>query len=277
MSDVGGRRPRLEGKVAIITGAAQGLGAATGRIFAQEGASVLITDILDDMGERVASAIQAEGGRAAYTHLDVTSVDDWEAAVEHCRREFGQPNVLMTNAYYFSLPPILGEDPQTWEKSIAVNLTGHYHGFRAVLPGMIENGGGSIIAVSSTNGGEVAFPALASYQAAKAGVVGLVRHVAVTHGHQGIRANTIHPGPMRTATQWTSAERFGKAAEQIASSFPIARVSEPEEVSWAAVYLASDESSYTTGSRLVVDGGSTAALLVAKPALAQAIAIEEAR
>jgi NAD(P)-dependent dehydrogenase (short-subunit alcohol dehydrogenase family) len=148
-----------------------------------------------------------------------------------------------------------------------VNLTGHYLGMRAVLPGMIENGGGSIIAVSSTNGGDVAFPSQASYQAAKAGVVALVRHVAVTHGPDGVRANTIHPGPMRTAAI-SMAEGFFEAVEQIASSFPLPRIPEPEEVAWAAVFLASDESSYMTGARMVIDGGSTAGLLVAGPALA---------
>jgi NAD(P)-dependent dehydrogenase (short-subunit alcohol dehydrogenase family) len=275
MAGYGSQGARLEGKTAVISGSARGLGAAIGRLFAQQGASVLITDILDDAGEQTAEEIRAAGGRAAYQHLDVSSESDWHAAVERCTAEFAAPNVLVSNAYFFSLPPILGEDPDTWEKSIAVNLTGHYHGFRAVLPGMIEQGSGSIIAISSTNGADVAFPSQASYQAAKAGVVALVRHVAITHGADGVRANTIHPGPMRTAAI-TMAEGFQEAVEQIARSFPIARVPEPEEVGWAAVYLASEESSYTTGSRIVVDGGSTAGLLVAKPALEQAIATDEA-
>jgi 3alpha(or 20beta)-hydroxysteroid dehydrogenase len=257
---------RLEGKTAIITGSARGLGAAIGRLYSDEGANVLVTDILDELGEETAAAIRADGGNAVYQHLDVASEDDWAAAVARCGEEFGAPNVLVSNAYYFSLPPILGEDPAIWEKSISINLTGHYLGFRAVLPGMIEAGEGNIIAISSTNGAELAFPSQASYQAAKAGVVALVRHVAVTHGHDGVRANTIHPGPMRTAAI-QMAEGFQEAVEQIAASFPIPRVPEPEEVAWAAVYLASDESSYTTGSRVVVDGGSTAGLLVAKPAL----------
>jgi 3alpha(or 20beta)-hydroxysteroid dehydrogenase len=270
------RGGRLEGKTAVISGSARGLGASIGRLFAQEGASVLITDILDDLGEQTANEIRAAGGRAIYQHLDVASEEDWLAAVERATSEFGVPNVLVSNAYFFSLPPIMGEDPETWEKSIRINLTGHYHGFRAVLPGMIEQGSGSIIAISSTNGADVAFPSQASYQAAKAGVVALVRHVAVTHGAEGIRANTIHPGPMKTAAI-TMAEGFEEAVEQIAASFPIPRVPDPEEVAWAAVYLASDESSYTTGSRIVVDGGSTAGLLVAKPALEDAIAIDESR
>jgi NAD(P)-dependent dehydrogenase (short-subunit alcohol dehydrogenase family) len=266
---------RLAGKVAVISGSARGLGAAMARLFTGEGASVLVTDILDELGEETAAAIREAGGRAVYQHLDVTQVDDWAAAVERATAEFGVPDVLVSNAYYFALPPIMGEDPETWARSLDVNLTGHYHGFRAVLPGMIELGRGSIIAIASTNGGDVAFPSQASYQAAKAGVIALTRHVAAVHGADGIRANTIHPGPMRTAAI-QSAPGFEEAVEQIATSFPIGRVPEPEEVAWGAVYLASDESSYMTGAKMVIDGGSTAALLVAKAALEGAMEIEAA-
>ena len=263
------RNGRLDGKVAIISGSARGLGADIAKLFVGEGASVLVTDILDELGEDTAARLVQSGGRAVYQHLDVTEEADWKAAVKRCTTEFGVPDVLVSNAYFFSLPPILGEDYATWKKSIAVNLDGHYLGFRAVLPGMIEKGDGRIIAISSTNGGDVAFPSQASYQAAKAGVWSLVRHVAVTYGPDGIRANTIHPGPMRTAAI-TSVPGFEEAVTEIASTFPIPRIPDAEEVAWAAVYLASDESSYTTGSKIVVDGGSTAAMLVARKALEQA-------
>jgi 3alpha(or 20beta)-hydroxysteroid dehydrogenase len=265
---------RLEGKVAIISGSARGLGAAIARLFAQEGASVLVSDILDDVGQATADELKGEGYPVLYQHLDVTSVDDWAAAVATATKEWGVPDVLVSNAYYFSLAPILGEEPEIWAKSLDVNLTGHYHGFRAVLPGMIEQGKGSIIAISSTNGADVAFPSQASYQAAKAGVTSLIRHVAIAHGHDGIRANAIHPGPMRTAAI-TSAPGFEEAVTKIASSFPIGRVPEAVEVAWAAVYLASDESSYTTALKMVVDGGSSAALLVAPAALETALDEDE--
>jgi 3alpha(or 20beta)-hydroxysteroid dehydrogenase len=259
------RDGRLEGRVAIISGSARGLGAEIAKLFVLEGASVLVTDVLDDQGQATADRLGAHG-RALYQHLDVSVEDDWRAAVERCTDAFGVPNVLVSNAYFFSLPPILGEDFATWRKSISVNLDGHYLGFRAVLPGMIEQGDGRIIAISSTNGADVAFPSQASYQAAKAGVWSLVRHVAVTYGPSGIRANTIHPGPMRTAAI-QSVPGFEEAVTEIAETFPLPRIPDPEEVAWAAVYLASDESSYTTGSKIVVDGGSTAGLLVARKAL----------
>jgi 3alpha(or 20beta)-hydroxysteroid dehydrogenase len=261
---------RLQGKVAIVSGSARGLGAEIARLFVEQGASVLLSDILDDLGQQTAAKLADQGYPAIYQHLDVTVESDWKAAVERCSSEFGGvPDVLVSNAYFFSLPPILGEDPETWGKSLDVNLTGHYHGFRAVLPGMIDKGKGSIIAISSTNGADVAFPSQASYQAAKAGVAALVRHVAVTYGSEGIRANSIHPGPMNTHAI-SQVDGFLDAVTAIAASFPLPRIPEPAEVAWAAVFLASEESSYMTGTRMVVDGGSTAALLVAKPALERA-------
>jgi 3alpha(or 20beta)-hydroxysteroid dehydrogenase len=261
---------RLEGKVALISGSARGLGAEIARLYVEQGASVVVSDILDELGQSTAERLAAQGYPAVYQHLDVSVEEDWEAGVARCQAEFGgTPDVLVSNAYFFSLPPILGEGPETWEKSISVNLTGHYHGFRAVLPGMLEKGKGSIIAISSTNGGDVAFPSQASYQAAKAGVWALVRHVAATYGPQGVRANTIHPGPMNTEAI-RGAEGFYEAVSQIAASFPLPRIPEPEEVAWAAVFLASDESSYMTAAKMVVDGGSSSALLVAKSALEQA-------
>lgn len=267
---MGANGGRLDGKVAIISGSARGLGAEIARLFVEQGASVLTSDILDDVGERSTAILRDQGYPAVYQHLDVTEEDDWRAGVERCKSEFGsRPDVLVSNAYFFSLPPILGEDPETWKKSIDVNLTGHYHGIRAVLPGMIDKGKGSIIAISSTNGGDVAFPSQASYQAAKAGVWSLIRHVAITYGADGVRANTIHPGPMNTDAI-RGAEGFFEAVTAIASSFPLPRIPEPEEVAWAAVFLASDESSYMTAAKMVVDGGSSAALLVAKPALERA-------
>jgi NAD(P)-dependent dehydrogenase (short-subunit alcohol dehydrogenase family) len=253
MSTTDINRGRLGGKVAIVSGAARGLGAGIARLFAEQGAAVLVTDIRDSQGARTAEAIAAAGGTAIYQRLDVTVEDDWAAAVERCRSELGTPNVLVSNACYIGLEPILSEDPESWRTSIEVNLTGHYLGFRAVLPTMIAQRAGSIIAISSTTGGDIALPTQASYQAAKAGLTALIRHVAVTHGPDGVRANSIHPGPIRTDVL-TETPGFLEAVERMASSHPLPRLAEVGEIAAAAAYLASGGSSYTTGTKMVIDG-----------------------
>jgi NAD(P)-dependent dehydrogenase (short-subunit alcohol dehydrogenase family) len=260
--DDGGRigNGRLEGKVTIITGAARGLGANMAEIFAREGSKVLVTDIRDELGEAVAAQITASGGIAAYQHLDVTSEDDWRAGVARCEAELGPPNVLVSNAFLFSHPPVLDVSVDEWKRGIDVNLNGTFYGVRAVVPGMRERGQGTIVGISSSNGNEIALPGQAAYQAAKAGMSSILRHLAVTYAKDGIRANTIHPGPIRTPV--LEEQDFLGAAEFVATGFPIARLGQPEEVSWAAVFLASDESSYITATSLVVDGGSVATLNV---------------
>lgn len=261
---------RLEGKVAIVTGGARGLGACVSALFAAHGARVLVTDILDDEGALVAEAIRGNGGAATYRRLDVTSEADWAAAVEAATSEFGVPDVLVLNAFFHTPYAILDESLPGWTKALGVNLNGPFLGLQAVLPGMIELGHGSVVAVSSTNGADVAFPTQAAYQAAKAGLTALTRHVAVAHGADGIRANTVHPGPIRTPAL-TDQPEFIAAVEILAKTFPVGRVAEPIELANAILFLASDESSYVTGTRLLVDGGSTTGMLPATPDYAAAV------
>jgi NAD(P)-dependent dehydrogenase (short-subunit alcohol dehydrogenase family) len=250
---------RLEGRIAIVTGAAQGLGAVIAKLFVAQGASVLVTDISEEQGEATANAL-AEGGRpAAFQKLDVTSADDWSAAVERARSVFGAgPDVLVNNAFMWSPGTLTGVDADVWERSLSVNLTGPFLGMRAVMPGMQEAGRGAIVNIGSSLGGEVGAPDFAAYQAAKGGLRSLTRHVAVTYAKDGIRANLVHPGPMYT--EGMEQVGFIDAMEHIASSFPIARVAQPEEVAYSALFLASDESSYITGTALVPDGGSSIGL-----------------
>jgi NAD(P)-dependent dehydrogenase (short-subunit alcohol dehydrogenase family) len=245
---------RLSGKVAIVTGAARGVGRSISGLFAREGASVLMIDIRDELGEQAAAEIIADGGRVAYQHLDVRDRDGWKAAVERCESEFGFPNVLVNNAFKYTHPAILDVTPEEWQESLDINLTGPFNGIQAVLPGMVERRAGTFVSISSSNGNEMSLPNQVGYQAAKAGLTTLTRHVAVAHGKDGIRANSIHPGPI--AGPMLEEVGFLEPAKFIASGFPIARLAEPEEIAWAAVYLASDESAYTTGTALVVDGGS---------------------
>jgi NAD(P)-dependent dehydrogenase (short-subunit alcohol dehydrogenase family) len=243
---------RLAGRVAIVTGGARGLGQAIAGTFAAEGASVLIMDVRDELGKQSAAA----SPRVVYVHADVTSEDDWERAMRVCRESFGVPDVFVANAYAATMGTITEETRAGWDGTLAVSLTGAFLGMRAVIPGMRAHGGGAIVAISSTHGGNVAIPQQAAYQAAKAGLTALTRNAAVTYGPDKIRANAIHPGPIRTPM--IDELGLGELQERISTTLPLGRVARPEEIASAALYLASDEGSYVTGTALVVDGGYTA-------------------
>jgi 3alpha(or 20beta)-hydroxysteroid dehydrogenase len=251
---------RLAGKVTLISGAARGIGADIARLFAGQGAAVLLTDIRDDDGQAVADAIIGDGGSAAYRHLDVRSRAEWDGARNEAERRFGPVDVLVSNAFRMTLPALADLSDGEWTASLEVNLTGGYHGIRSVLPSMRARGRGSIVVISATNGNEVALPVNAAYQAAKAALSSLVRHVAVAYGHDGVRANAVHPGGTRT--QMLEEEGGLQFATAIAASFPIPRLAEPSEIASAALFLASDESSYVTGASLVVDGGSSVGISI---------------
>jgi 3alpha(or 20beta)-hydroxysteroid dehydrogenase len=256
---MGSDRGRLEGKVALISGGARGLGATMAKLFVREGAAVMLGDIRDDLGTEVAVEIsQTEGGTCLFQHLDVRSSEDWAAAVSRCEAELGHVDVLVSNAFKWVMGNVADVSEQAWQDTIDVILTGAFHGIRAVLPAMREQGRGSIIAISSSVGGEMAAPDFAPYQAAKGGLTALIKHVGGTFAGEGVRANAIHPGPIRTPA--LTENGFTEGAEFAASGFPIPRISEPDEIAWAAVYLASDESSYMTASKIVIDGGSSSFL-----------------
>jgi 3alpha(or 20beta)-hydroxysteroid dehydrogenase len=250
---------RLAGKHVIISGSARGLGASMARLFALEGAGVLVTDILDDLGEATAAAIRDEGGDAVYEHLDVTSPEQWETAVARCADAFGPVNVLVSNAFLFGGPAVADISLDQWRAGVEVNLNGPFLGVRTVLAVMREHRDGTIVAISSSDGGDASLPSHPEYQAAKAGTTALMRHVAVTYGGEGIRANAVHPGPIRTPVLVENGAI--SAVESIAAGFPLGRVAEPDEVAQVALFLASDESSYVTGTKITVDGGSTATIV----------------
>jgi 3alpha(or 20beta)-hydroxysteroid dehydrogenase len=239
---------RLAGKVALVSGGARGMGASHVRALVAEGALVVFGDILDAEGEAVAAEV---GSSTRYVHLDVTQPDDWTRAVEQAVSDFGGVDVLVNNAGIINVGLIEDYELSEWQRILDINLTGVFLGIRAVTPTMKAAGRGSIINISSIEGmaGTIACH---GYTATKFAVRGLTKSTALELGPSGIRVNSIHPGLIKTPmTEWVPEDIFQTA---------LGRAAEPVEVSNLVVYLASDESSYSTGSEFVVDGGCTAGL-----------------
>ena len=234
---------RVDGKVALISGGARGMGASHARMLVDEGAKVVIGDILDDEGEALADEL---GEAARYVRLDVTQPEHWESAVSTAVSEFGHLNVLMNNAGIVALGKLQKFDLAKWQKVLDVNLTGTFLGMRASIDSMIAAGGGSIINVSSIEGLRGA-PMVHPYVASKWAVRGLSKSAALELAPHKIRVNSIHPGFIRTP--------MTKHLPDDTVTIPLGRPAESEEVSTFVVFLASDESSYATGSEFVMDGG----------------------
>ena len=234
---------RVAGKVALISGGARGMGASHARHLVEEGAKVVIGDVLDDEGKALADEI---GESARYVHLDVTQPDQWDAAVATATGEFGRLNVLVNNAGIVALGQLRNFDLAKWQKVIDVNLTGTFLGMRVAVDPMTEAGGGSIINVSSIEGLRGA-PAVHPYVASKWAVRGLAKSAALEFAPLNIRVNSIHPGFIRTPMT-------AKLPEDMIT-VPLGRPGESSEVSSFVVFLASDESSYATGTEFVMDGG----------------------
>ena len=234
---------RVDGKVALISGGARGMGASHARMLVGEGAKVVIGDILDDEGKALADAL---GEAARYVHLDVTQPEHWESAVSTAVFEFGHLDVLVNNAGIVALGQLKKFDLAKWQKVLDVNLTGTFLGMRASIDSMIAAGGGSIINVSSIEGLRGA-PMVHPYVASKWAVRGLSKSAALELAPHKIRVNSIHPGFIRTP--------MTKHVPDDIVTIPLGRPAESEEVSTFVVFLASDESSYATGSEFVMDGG----------------------
>jgi 3alpha(or 20beta)-hydroxysteroid dehydrogenase len=239
---------RLDGKVAIITGAARGQGEAEARLFVAEGARVVVADVLADEGAAVASSL---GPAAVFAPLDVTSEDQWQAAVSLAEERFGPVNVLVNNAGVLLFQSIDKTDPADFERIMRVNVHGVFLGIRAVTPSMERAGGGSIVNISST-AGLTGRPFLGAYVASKWAVRGLTKTAAIDLGGKGIRVNSVHPGgidtPMLAGTS-PDAPFYRR--------LPVPRMGKADEAARAVLFLASDEASYTTGAELAVDGGAT--------------------
>ena len=249
-----GRPGRLAGKVALITGAAMGQGAAEARRFAEEDARVVVTDVLADGARDVAAEI---GDAAIAVALDVTDPEDWDAAVVAAVAAFGRVDVLVNNAG-IGIPPRVMEEAtlEDHRRTMAVNLDGVWLGMRAVLPAM-RDGGGSIVNISSIDG-IVGVAGMTSYAASKFGVTGLTRSAALELGRYGIRVNSIHPGVIASPMVEHAPPAVRERLDRLMAQQPIPRMGTPEEVANLALFLASDESSYCTGGQFVIDGGHIA-------------------
>ncbi len=243
---------RLEGKTALITGGARGQGAAEAALFVEEGANVVLTDVLDADGERTADTI---GG--TFLHHDVTSEEEWAAAVVRTIELHGGIDILVNNAGIYIENSLVGSELDEYRRIIEVNQIGVYLGMREVAPVMIEAGGGSIVNISSTAGLQGA-PGSFAYSASKWAVRGMTKSAAVRLGPHGVRVNSIHPGAVDTPMIADTRMADPANREVLLGVIPLGRMAQPEEVARLALFLASDESSYSTGSEFVIDGGLTA-------------------
>ncbi len=247
---------RLEGKVAMISGGARGMGAAEARLFAGQGAAVVIGDVLEEEGRRVEAEIVGTGGRALFVRLDVTSEADWTRAVAETVDRFGALNVLVNNAAILRTEAVLETTEEAWDSVMSVNAKGVFLGTKAVIPEMRRAGGGSIVNISS-GAGITGSRQSAAYHASKGAVRIFTKAAAVQYAPENIRVNSVHPGPIDTDMLAMSNRNPARVTEP-GREVPLGRPGRPEEVAYGVLYLASDESSYVTGSELVIDGGRTA-------------------
>ncbi len=251
---------RLDGKVALITGAGSGMGRSAAELFASEGARVVVTDVVDDAGNATVDAVRAAGGDATYVRADVSKWAECEAMVAHATETYGALHVLYNNAGIFPADDggVLDTPESTWDTVMQINLKGVWLGCRAGIPAMIASGGGSIVNVASFVALMGAATAQIAYTSSKGGVLSMTREIAVEYARQGIRANALCPGPIQTPLLEELLSDPARRARRLVH-IPMGRLGRAEELAKAALFLASDDASFMTGASLVVDGGITAA------------------
>ena len=248
---------RLENKVALISGGARGMGAAEARMFAREGAKVVIGDVLDAEGRQVEAEINELGGECIFVHLDVTQESQWQQAVETAVARFGKLDILVNNAGIALRGVLEDTSSEDWDRVMDVNAKGVFLGTKAAIPEMRKAGGGSIVNISSMSGIVGQSHIQPVYNASKGAVRIFTKSVAIQYAKEGIRVNSVHPGPIDTpmaGERLTNPELQRQADERS----PMGRTAHPDEVAYGVLFLASDEASFMTGSELVIDGGATA-------------------
>jgi cyclopentanol dehydrogenase len=249
---------RLKGKVALISGGARGQGAAEARLFVGEGAKVVIGDVLDDQCRKTADDINAKVSAKSVVplYLDVTRAADWRAAVESCQREFSGLDILVNNAGIATLSGIEETSEEEWDSIVNVNQKGVWLGMKYAVPAMSQRGAGSIINISSIYG-LIGSGRAAAYHGTKGAVRLLTKTAAIQYAPEKIRVNSIHPGFIQTP-MFEMIPSPPESVQLLIDATPLKRLAQPEEVGWCALFLASEEASFVTGSELVVDGGYTA-------------------
>ena len=244
---------RLKGRVALVTGAASGIGRATAERLAAEGALAVVTDVQDEQGEQAAAAIRDGGGDALFVHLDVTDEDGWRAAVERVVAERGRLDVLVNNAGMGDLAAIEETTLSDWERTISIDQTGVFLGMKCCAEALKSSGRGSVINISSIFGTSGGFGTSPAYHAAKGAVRTLTKNVALHWATEGVRVNSVHPGFIRTPI--LDQAKGTEVWDAMTASTPMGRLGEPTEIAAAVAYLASDDASFVTGLELYVDGG----------------------
>lgn len=242
---------RLAGKVALISGGASGLGEAQARLYAREGASVLIGDLQEEAGQRIAGEISASGAQAAFQRLDVSDLASWQAAVAETVRRYGKLTTLVNNAGIFHPGGVQQETPEGWARMVAINQTGVFYGMKAATPELLKCGNAAIVNISSLYG-LIGSPNAISYHASKAAVRVMSKGTALEFAKQGIRVNTIFPGQIRTPILGDITPEQDAA---IKASIPMGEVGDPMDIAHGSLFLASDDARYITGAELWIDGG----------------------
>lgn len=251
---------RLEDKVALITGAAGGIGRQTALLFAREGAKIVVVDVNDPEGEKTVELVSEQGGEAIYVHADVSKAGDCQKMVEQAETTFGKLNVMFNNAGIMHCDDsnAMETEEAIWDLTMNINLKGVFFGAKFGIPAMLRAGGGSMINTASFVAIMGAATPQLAYTASKGGVLAMTRELAVIHAKQNIRVNSLCPGPLRTELLMNFLDTEEKKQRRLVH-VPMGRFGEAKEMAQAALYLASDESSYVTGVDFVVDGGITAA------------------
>ncbi|MBS1812417.1 MAG: glucose 1-dehydrogenase [Acidobacteria bacterium] len=251
---------RLENKVALITGASGGIGRETALLFASEGASIICTDVNDKEGKKTVKLVKDAGGEAAYKHADVSKAEDCAAMVKFAEKKFGQLNILFNNAgiMHHSDDNAVTTEESIWDLTMNINAKGVFFGCKFGIPALLRAGGGSIINTASFVAVLGAATPQIAYTASKGAVLSMTRELAVIHARENIRVNALCPGPLRTELLMSYLNTEEKKQRRLVH-IPMGRFGEAKEIAYAALYLASDESSFVTGTEFLVDGGITAA------------------